>query len=59
MDLVTITTYNINLALKNVSQEDEDPRVLAMSYMMYKIGKIGLWLIFYFWFDFLFLVASS
>ena len=38
--IATLTTPNPNSALKNISQDEEDPRVLAMSYMMYKIGKI-------------------
>ena len=31
---------NVTSALKNISQEDKDPRDLAMSYMMYKIGNM-------------------
>ena len=41
-----------NLTFLNVSQEEEDPRVLATSYTLYKIGKccpkiilVSIWLL--------------
>ena len=35
----TATLTTPDSGLKNISQNEEDPRALAMSYVMYKIGK--------------------
>ena len=39
---VNVTRPNLFKNFVNVSQEEEDPRALATSFMLYKIGKCTL-----------------
>ena len=50
MELSTNTdSSHLNLTRGNLLQNAEDPRVLAMSYLMYKIGKCSFQSFFWDW----------
>ena len=44
----TVVPADLSVIWGNISQKEENPRILAMSYMMYKIGKLPFLIWIYF-----------